>query len=363
MSGPLAGVRVVEFAGLGPTPLAGMMLADMGAEIVRIERRSAPAQVEDLPEWMNRGRPAVTLDLKSDEGRAAALRMIAAADMLLEGFRPGVMERLGLSPSEGLSANPALVYVRITGWGQDGGLAQKAGHDINYIARAGALWPLGAADAPPPPPLNLVGDFGGGGVLAVAGALAALVAARASGLGQVVDAAMLDGAALLTTQLHGWRRGGFWRDVRQANLLDGGCYFYRCYAGRDGGWLAVGAIEPPFHAALIAGLGLDPADFTDPMDRGRWAARSERLAARFAERTREDWVAAFAGLDACVTAVLSPEEAADAGREGGRPLFFTADDGSRRPRPAPRFSRTPEAPRDTCDAEQRLAAWGVRLEG
>lgn len=363
MTGPLAGVKVVEFAGLGPTPFAGMMLADLGAEILRVERTGAAQQVEGLPEWMDRGRPSIALDLKSPAGRRTALRLVQAADILLEGFRPGVMERLELSPDACLAANPALVYVRITGWGQTGAQAMKAGHDINYIARAGALWPIGVPDAPPPPPLNLVGDFGGGGVLAVAGALAALVEARASGRGQVVDAAMVDGAALLTTQLHGWRAGGFWRDARSANLLDGGCYFYRCYAAADGGWLAVGAIEPQFHAALLQGVGFSAAEFAPQMDRYAWPARADRLAARFAERPRDTWVEAFENLDACVSPVLSPAEAAVDAENAGRGLFFTAADGSRRPSPAPRFSRTSQAPGEDGDARARLAAWGVALDG
>ena len=361
MAGPLAGVRVVEFAGLGPTPFAGMMLADLGAEVLRVERVGSAPQVEGLAEWMNRGRPFVTLDLKSQAGRRDAVLLVAAADMLLEGFRPGVMERLELGPQPCLAANPALVYVRVTGWGQTGAQALKAGHDINYIARAGALWPLGPAAAPPPPPLNLVGDFGGGGMLAVVGALAALVSARATGAGQVVDAAMVDGAALLTTQLHGWRASDFWADTRGSNLLDGGCYFYRCYGTADGGWLAVGAIEPQFHAALLQGLGFEAADFSPQMDRAAWRERAARFEVRFAERTRDAWIRTFEGLDACVSPVLSPAEASVEADNASRDLFFTDEDGTRRPAPAPRFSRTPQAPRLSGDAQTRLSAWGVTL--
>ncbi len=330
---PLSGTKIVEFAGLGPTPFAGMMLADLGAEVVRIGRgRSRMLEV------MERGRPLMELDLKTDAGRQAALALVQGADVVLEGFRPGVMERLGLSPTACHALNPALIYARMTGWGQTGPDRDKAGHDINYIARAGALWPIGQAGSPPAPPLNLVGDFGGGGMLVVVGILAALLTARRTGRGCVVDAAMVDGAALLTAQLHGWMAGGFWTEARGSNLLDGAAYFYRTYATADGGYMAVGAIEPQFHAALIAGLGLDPAEFAEQMAPAHWPQRSARLAKIFLTRTRDEWEQAFAPLDACVTAVLTPSEAVAHPANRAREVFFTSLDGVPQPSPAPRFS-------------------------
>jgi alpha-methylacyl-CoA racemase len=363
--GPLSGIKVVEFEGLGPTPFAAMMLADLGADVIRIDRPAAGgAQAGDPSlDALARLRRSIVLDLKSVADRDAALMLVATADALIEGNRPGVMERLGLGPGACHAANPRLVYARMTGWGQEGPLAGKAGHDINYIAQAGALHPIGPADAPPPPPLNLIGDFGGGALFAVTGILAALVERTTSRAGQVVDAAMVDGAALLTAQLHGWRAMGFWSDARGANLLDGAAYFYRCYDTADGRYMAVGAIEPQFHRALIAGLGLDLADFADQMDRRHWRARSDRLAAVFAARTRDAWVEVFRYLDACVSPVLTPAEAlvdpANTARDMFRPV------GShRQPAPAPRFSRTPCAdptppdPRGASGVAIR-ADWGI----
>jgi alpha-methylacyl-CoA racemase len=353
-------LRVAEFAGLGPTPFAGMMLSDLGAEVVRITRDGPPPDGPADP--LDRGRPMRRLDLKSPAGQAQALEIVAESDVLLEGFRPGVMERLGLSPALCLARNPRLIYARMTGWGQSGRDAGKAGHDINYIARAGALWPMGEAGRPPPPPLNLIGDFGGGGMLVVAGILAALLSARATGRGQVVDAAMVDGSALLMTQIHGWTADGFWSESRGSNVLDGAAYFYRTYATSDRGYMAVGAIEPQFHAALIAGLGLPQEEFHDQMAREHWAGRSARLETIFASRTRDAWEAHFEPLDACVTAVLTPTEAFAHPANQERGVFFTSPSGICQASPAPRFSQTVgarAAGQETISAQERLAAWGI----
>lgn len=340
-SGPLAGTRVVEFGGLGPTPFAAMMLADMGAEVIRIDRLQplAVSPGDGRLAFLNRGRSSIALDLKAERGIALAREIVGRADVLLEGFRPGVMERFGLGPDALAGAGSRLIYARMTGWGQDGPLAHKAGHDINYVALTGGLHMVGPADRPPPPPLNLFGDYGGGALFVVVGILAALVERQRSGAGQVVDAAMVDGAASLLTELFSWRAMGFWQPERGANLLDGGAYFYRCYETADGGYIAVGAIEPQFHADLIAGLGLDPADFRDHMDRASWPQRAERLAAIFRTRNRDDWVETFARYDACVTPVLTAEEAAVHPANVARGVFTS--DGPPQPRPAPRFSRTP----------------------
>ena len=365
--GPLAGVRIVEFEGLGPTPFAAMMLADLGADVVRIDRptSSGPQAGDPRLDALARSRRSIALDLKTPDDRDTALALVASADALIEGNRPGVMERLGLGPADCAAVNTSLVYARMTGWGQDGPLAAKAGHDINYIAQAGALHPIGAADAPPRPPLNLVGDFGGGALFAVVGIVAALLERASSGAGQIVDAAMVDGAALLTTQLHAWRAMGFWNERRDDNLLDGAAYFYRCYETADGGYLAVGAIEPQFHHALLTGLGLDPRDFPDQLDRRHWPDRSRALATLIASRTRDDWMGAFAGLDACVSAVLTPAEAVTDGANTARAVFVDVA-GHAQPAPAPRFSRTPCAMPTVPDARggsraSILDAWGVSL--
>ena len=338
-TGPLSGIRVVEFAGLGPTPFAAMMLADMGADVIRIDRLSAPplSPGDGRLAFVNRGRPSIALDLKSDRGVALARDIIAKADVLLEGFRPGVMERLGLGPQEVAGAGSSIVYARMTGWGQEGPLAHKAGHDINYIALTGGLSLVGPPDRPPPPPLNLFGDYGGGALFVVVGILSALLERTRSGRGQIIDAAMVDGSASLLTEIYAWQAMGFWKPERGGNLLDGGAYFYRCYETADGAHMAVGAIEPQFHDEFIAGLGLDPADFLNHMDRARWAERSEQVAAVFRTRTRDEWVARFAPLDACVTPVLTPAEAVKDPANRARHVFTS--DGQ--PQPAPRFSRTP----------------------
>lgn len=343
-SGPLSKIRIVEFAGIGPTPFAAMMLADMGADIIRIDRPGGPAVSVGVPtlDVLNRSRRSIALDLKDPASVDIAMRLCAAADVVLEGFRPGVMERLGFGPEVLLAANPALVYARMTGWGQTGALSQKAGHDINYMAQSGALSLIGDAASPPIPPLNFVADFGGGATFVVVGILAALVESQSSGQGQMVDAAMVDGSALLTAQVHGWRSMGFWDDTRSANLLDGAAYFYRCYETADNGYLAVGAIEPQFHAAFIAGLGLLLDDFDHQFDRSLWPARSRQIATVIQTRSRDDWMEIFDPLDACVTAVLTLDEAAEHPANRERDLLAIRD-GSLQPMPAPRFNRTPSA--------------------
>jgi alpha-methylacyl-CoA racemase len=364
-SRPLAETRVVEFAGLGPTPFAGMLLADLGAEVVRIERAGSPAASPGDPAFdtLRRGRPGIVLDLKTAAGRDAARELAAHADVLLEGFRPGVMERLELGPAELLAADPRLIYARMTGWGQTGPLATKAGHDINYLALTGGLHMMGPPDRPPFPPINFVGDYGGGGMVVVCGILAALLARAQTGRGQVIDAAMVDGSSLLMTQMFAWTAMGAWRPVRGANLLDGGAYFYRCYEAADGGYLAVGALEPQFHDALLRGLGLDPADFPDQLDPAHWPERADALAAIFRTAPRDDWVACFAPYDACVTPVLTLAEAVTHPANVARGVHLPAPGGVQ-PAFAPRLSDTPAHVGTVPDASpdaaaDRLVAWGV----
>jgi len=363
MTGPLAGIRILEFEAIGPGPYGAMLLADLGAEVLRIARPSAergaliPGAVQSP---VLRGRRAITLDLKNAEDHALALRLIARADGLIEGLRPGVMEKLGLGPDEALGRNPRLVYGRVTGWGQQGPLAQRAGHDINYIALSGALAAMGPPDRPPFPPLNLVGDFGGGGLFLAFGMLAGLIEATRTGRGQVVDSAMLDGAASQMTMLYAWRALGLWNDVRGTNLLDGAAPFYGCYECADGGHVAVGAIEPQFFAALIQGLGLDAAEW-DQTDRARWPTLAEKIAAIFATRDRDDWAAHFAGTDACVTPVLPMAEAPGHPHNRARATFGGTPV---QPMPGPRFSNhagdLPDVPTG-ADAERAatLARWGL----
>ena len=356
--GPLAGVRVVEFDAIGPVPLAAMILADFGCEIVRISRAGRPPSPSADGPILGRGRRCIALDLKSAADRDTALAIVARADVVLEGNRPGVMERLGLGPDACLAANPKLVYGRMTGWGQTGPLAQTAGHDINYIALTGALHAIGGADRPVPP-LNLIGEYGGGSMLLALGVTAALVSARTTGTGQVVDAAMTDGSALLMSMFYAMHAGGYWRDAREANLLDGGAPFYRTYACADGGHVAVGAIEPAFFAALLAGLGLDAAGI-DQADRAAWPALARSFAARFAERTRDEWAAVFAGTDACVTPVLSLAEAPDHPHNRAR-ATFAAPSGPMQPMPAPRFSATPATigAIESTDSAAILGSWAI----
>jgi alpha-methylacyl-CoA racemase len=344
--GPLHGVRVVEFAGLGPGPFCGMLLADLGADVVRIDRpggRDGLTGALGSTSLLDRGKRSIALDLK-DAGDLDVVRaLVRRSDVLLEGFRPGVMERLRLGPEEALTANPALVYGRMTGWGQTGRLAPTAGHDIGYIALTGALGASGRPDERPAPPLNLLGDFGGGGVFLALGALAALVHARATGEGQVVDAAIVDGTAVLTTMIHGMLDAGSWRDRRGVNLLDTGAPFYDVYRCADGRFLAVGALEERFYAALLDGLGLaGDESLPDRTDPRQWPALRERFTEVFAARTRAEWWAVFEGTDACVAPVWSLLEATTDRHNVERGVFVEVD-GQVQPGVAPRFSATPGA--------------------
>jgi alpha-methylacyl-CoA racemase len=342
--GPLAGLRVVEMAGLGPTPHAAMVLADLGADVVQVRRpvrAAAPDGAADADALLWRGRRVVEADLKDAAQVERVLDLVAHADVVIEGFRPGVMERLGLGPDVCLERHPGLVYARMTGWGQEGAWSGAAGHDINYLAVTGVLEAMGPAGAPPVPPLNLVGDFGGGSMLLVVGVMAALWERRTSGRGQVVDAAMTDGVNLLAQLAWSWRAAGRWSDQRGDNLLDGSAPFYATYACRDG-YVAVGALEPQFWDALVRVVGLE--DLPDRWDRRHWPALRAVLAERLGERTRAEWVEAFDGTDACVTPVLSFAEAPDHAYAQERGSFVTVD-GHVQAAPAPRFSRsTPPTP-------------------
>lgn len=361
--GPLQGYRVLELAGLGPAPYACMLLAEAGADVLRLERpeRSrgrGPGVPGDL---LGRSRASVALDLKRPEAVELVLDLVARSDVLVEGFRPGVAERLGLGPEDCWARNARLVYGRMTGWGQEGPLAGRAGHDIDYIALAGALWPIGRAGDAPVPPLNLVGDFGGGGMLLAFGVVAALLEAQRSGTGQVVDAAMVDGAASLTTMLHGMWLEGAWTPSRGANLLDSGAPFYEVYETADGGYVAVGALEPQFYAALLEGLGVTEAEVGSQSERERWPEMKERFAAIFRTRTRDEWAEVFSGLDACVAPVLAPWEAADHPHNRARATFVSPD-GRSQPGAVPRFSRTPASVRPVPSAAEALARFGVSQE-
>lgn len=358
MTGPLAGVRVVELAGLGPAPHAAMVLADLGADVVRVDRPGAGTS--DGGDALLRGRRLVVLDLKSTEHVAALLDLVERADVLVEGFRPGVAERLGVGPDACLARNPALVYGRVTGWGQDGPLARSAGHDLNFVGLAGALRAMGEPDRPPLPPLNLVGDFGAGSMLLALGVLAALLERERSGRGQVLDASMVDGTALLSQLLLGLRDSGAWTDERGANLLDGSAPFYTTYACADGEYVAVGALEPQFFAALVAGLGLDAAALGPQYDRAGWPAMRETFATAFATRSRDEWAEHFAAVDACVTPVLSYGEAPAHPHLRARGTYVRAG-GCTQAAPAPRFTRTPAAlpgPPRAATIDEVLAGWG-----
>jgi len=366
MSGPLEGVRIIELAGLGPAPFAGMMLADAGADIIRIDRADKatyPPREEPHVDLLNRGRRSVAVDLKHPDGVALVLRLLQGADGLMEGFRPGVAERLGLGPDECLARNPILVYGRMTGYGQAGPMAQAAGHDIDYIALSGALEAIGRQGERPLPPLNLVGDFGGGGMLLAYGMVAAILSARTTGKGQVIDAAMVDGAASLMTMTYTLRSAGAWQDARGTNLLDTGAHFYEVYETSDGGYMGVGAIEPQFYSELMRLLGLGDEDLSTQLDQTTWPGMKERFTAIFASKTRVEWEAVFAGSDACVAPVLSAAEAPDHPHNKARGTF-TEVAGVVQPAPAPRFLSTPGSirrppPNPGQHAEEALADWGM----
>ncbi|MCP5374109.1 MAG: CoA transferase [Hyphomicrobiales bacterium] len=360
--GPLKGIRIVEFAGIGPGPFAAMMLADMGAEIVRLDRKGAVPDRDLSKQVLHRGRRSIALDLKKPEAVAAALRLIEGADALIEGFRPGVMERLGLGPDVCLARNPRLVYGRMTGWGQDGPLAKAAGHDINYIALCGALWSMGEADRNPMPPLNLVGDFGGGGMVLALGILAALLEAKGSGRGQVVDAAMTDGSAALMGIIFGYQAMGRWFNRRGYNHLDGGAPYYNTYKCADGKWICIASIEPQFYAELLRLTGLTEADLGDRENRDDWPRQRQVFADLFATKTRDAWCAVMEGSEVCFAPVLDLEEAPHHAHNRARNIFVEVD-GLQQPAPAPRFSRTesgiqgpPPLPGQHNDAA--LADWG-----
>jgi alpha-methylacyl-CoA racemase len=367
--GPLAGYRVVEMAGIGPGPFAAMLLADLGAEVVRVERTQVVGRTHAVPtDLMQRGRRSVAVDLKHPDGAATLLDLVERADALLEGFRPGVMERLGVGPETCLARNPKLVYGRMTGWGQDGPYAAAAGHDINYIALAGALAHIGRAGAAPVPPLNLVGDFGGGGMFLALGVVCALLEAQRSGEGQVVDAAMVDGTAVLMTMFWSLRNIGlFDESSRGANLLDSGAHFYDVYECADGGWISIGSIEPQFYALLLDALDLadDPA-LARQMDAAAWPALKERVAAAFRTRTRDEWCERLETTDVCFAPVLTMSEAAVHPHNVARRTFVEVA-GVTQPAPAPRFSRTPGAiagPPSPAGAHTRevLADWGLSAD-
>ncbi|MCP3984279.1 MAG: CoA transferase [bacterium] len=369
MSGPLSGIKVIEIAGIGPGPFCAMMLADMGADVLRIDR--AAAVREDRPErppadLLNRGRRSVGVDLKHPEGITTILQLVGQADVLMEGFRPGVMERLGLGPDVCLERNPGLVYGRMTGFGQEGPMSQAAGHDINYIALAGALGHIGRRGEKPLPPLNLVGDFGGGGMFLAFGIAAALVERASSGKGQVVDAAMVDGAAVLMTMMHGFREGGFWSDERGSNLLDTGAHFYDTYETKDREYVSIGSIEPQFYAELLRLTGLEGEELPSQMDRTQWEPMKERLTAIFKQKTRDEWNAIMEGTDVCYAPVLNIGEAYEHPHNEQRGTF-TKSHGINQPAPAPRFSRTPGSidrpvPHVGQHTDEALTSWGLTTE-
>lgn len=358
-TGPLRGVRVIEFAGIGPGPFASMLLSDMGADVVSIAR---PGQGKrDVRDFVNRGRRVIELDLKNPADIAKALDLIGAADVLIEGFRPQVMERLGLGPDVVLKRNPKLVYGRMTGWGQEGPLAQAAGHDINYIAITGALDSFRAANGETVSPLNLVGDYGGGALYLVVGVLAAVIEARASGKGQVVDAAMCDGVSSMLTMFHSMKATGRWTDQPRTNLLDGGAPFYRTYECKDGGFMAIGALEPQFYAELRQLAGLSEDCYDRQMDKAGWPNLHEKMTALFKTKTRDEWSALLEGSDACAAAVRGLFDAPNHPHLSARKTFVNVD-GHVQPAPAPRFSRTPSSIQGSpavppVDAADILSQW------
>jgi len=366
MAGPLAGIRIVEMAGIGPGPFAGMMLADHGAEVIRICRPESQWNPADI---LLRSRRSIALDLKKPQAADVARRVIASADGLIEGFRPGVMERMGLGPDRLLADNPRLVYGRMTGWGQTGRLSPAVGHDINYIALAGALAAFGRAGEKPTPPINMVGDFGGGGMMLAFGMVSALLHAARTGQGQVIDCAMTEGASLLMSMIWGFHAAGFWNERRGTNLLDTGAHFYDTYETADGKFIAVGAIEPQFYRRLCEGLGITDADFDAQHDRSRWAGLKSKIAEIIKRRTRDEWCGLLEGTDACVAPVLSMSEAPLHKHNIERQAFLSIA-GVTHPAPAPRYSSTknsePEAPRkpsaDTLSVLQSVGYADAELE-
>ena len=363
MGGPLAGLKVVEIASLAPAPFGCMILADLGADVLLVSRAGGAVGLSTPHGVLDRGRRSIALNLKDPSGIAVLKQLVAEADVFVEGFRPGVTERMGIGPDDLAAVNPRLIYARMTGWGQDGPFAQRAGHDINYISIAGVLEQIGRPGAPPTPPLNLLGDFGGGGLLMVMGILAALHERTVSGLGQVVDAAMVDGASLLMSMMYSLRAQQLWNDERATNMFDGSAAFYECYETSDGKYMSVGAVEPQFWAELLSRLGLAAEEIAFHLDPTEWAGLKVRLAEIFATKTRDEWAEIFFDSDACVTPVLSPWEAHEHPANAARGSFVEVE-GLRQPAPAPRFSRTPwDAPvpldADGRDLEATLRDWGL----
>ena len=336
MAGPLAGLKIIEMAGLGPCPLAGQLLADLGADVIVVARKSAKADPGDIN---NRSKRSIALDLKSRSGLEVITRLVANADILIEGFRPGVMEKLGLGPKDCESINPRLIFGRMTGWGQDGPLAKTAGHDINYLAITGALHAIGRKGEPPVPPLNLAADYAGGTMFLLLGILAALFERQGSGKGQVIDAAMIDGVPALMGLLHSMLSNGQWGIDRESNLLDGGAPFYRCYETADGKYVSVGPLEPQFHSEFVKLAGIEPHDIANQYDRSKWAERHQKYEQIFKTKTRDEWVTVFEGSDACVAPVLDFEEVADHPQNSARGIFVKPN-GIMQAAIAPRFSRS-----------------------
>ncbi|MBK8960305.1 MAG: CoA transferase [Proteobacteria bacterium] len=368
-SGPLVGYKVIELAGIGPNPMCAMMLADMGAEVIRVDRVTDAGlgiAMDAKFSVLDRGRRSIAVDLKQPAGVELVLRLVAGADALIEGFRPGVTERLGLGPDECWKRNPKLVYGRVTGWGQFGPLAKAAGHDVNYISLTGAAYAIGKADAPPTPPLNLVGDFGGGGMLLAVGVLAALLEAQKSGKGQVVDAAMTDGASILMAALYGMHASGLFTDQREANILDGGAHFYDTYETKDGKYISIASIETKFYEEFQQRTGFSDPGNKDHKDRTRWASRAEDMKALFLTKTRDEWCEVLEGTDVCFGPVLSMSEAPSHPHNVARQTFVEVG-GVTQPAPAPRFSRTPgeiQKPpsKDGADTEAVLKDWGFSTD-
>lgn len=357
--GPLKGVKVIEIAGIGPGPFAGMLLADMGAEVISVEKRSGK---QALPDCARRGKRSIALNLKSADGIEALLKLVEKADILFEGFRPGVMERLGVGPDACLARNPALVYGRMTGWGQFGPLAKAAGHDINYISLTGSLHAIGRAGDKPVPPLNLVGDYGGGGMFLVMGMLAALLEARQSGKGQVVDAAMTDGSAVLMAMFHSLQAMGMWKSKRGYNFLDSGAHFYDVYETQDGKYVSIGSIEPQFYALLLEKAQLDPQVFGNQNNPALWPDLKDKLAAVFKTKTQAQWCELMEGTDVCFAPVLDFNEAAAHPHNAARKTYIDVD-GMTQPAPAPRFSRTESEVQfgsraHGADTQEVLSDWG-----
>jgi alpha-methylacyl-CoA racemase len=366
MSGPLAGVRVVEIGGIGPGPFCAMLLADLGAEVLRVDRVVGGGLVgpsdDHATELLNRGRRSIAVDLKHPDGPEVVLELVEQADVLMEGFRPGVTERLGIGPEACLARNPRLIYGRMTGYGQDGPMAQAVGHDLNYIAQSGVLSMIGRRDQPPTPPLSLVGDFGGGGMVLALGIVAALVERERSGTGQVIDAAMVEGAALLGTPFFGYVQTGAWATERGTNIVDSGAPFYDVYETADGRWLSVAAMEPQFYVALLEILGLSDEDLPHRHDKSAWPAMKRRFADVIRTRTRDEWCAAAEGVEACVAPVLGVDEVEHDPHLAARGAFVRHE-GLLQPAPAPRFSRTPAAlsrrpPLPGEHTIEALADWG-----